>query len=161
MNDVTKPGSASPGLDEAAVRLRAYELWERGGRVHGHDQDNWFAAETNLKQAETAADAPSASISKVAAGTIVDGIHGVTTLAVGAMSAVAGLFGTHATKSEDPPQKAAAHKGGGEPDDVEAPALATEEKAVLLAQDKRIREAKVAAEATKASKPKKPVNQDG
>jgi hypothetical protein len=30
---------------EAALRRRAYELWKARGARHGHDQDDWYAAE--------------------------------------------------------------------------------------------------------------------
>lgn len=30
------------------IRQRAYELWEQGDQVHGHDVDHWLLAEQEL-----------------------------------------------------------------------------------------------------------------
>ena len=38
------------------IARRAYELWERGGRIHGLDQQYWFKAERELLGAATAAE---------------------------------------------------------------------------------------------------------
>lgn len=41
--------STNPTVNEERIRARAYELYERRGRKHGsHDQD-WFAAEAELR----------------------------------------------------------------------------------------------------------------
>lgn len=37
------------GYSEDDVRLKAYELWRSRGRTHGHDQDDWYAAELLLE----------------------------------------------------------------------------------------------------------------
>jgi hypothetical protein len=34
--------------DREAVARRAYEIYERNGRVDGHDRDNWLQAEYEL-----------------------------------------------------------------------------------------------------------------
>jgi Protein of unknown function (DUF2934) len=34
---------------EAAIRLRAYELYEQRGRQDGHAQTDWFRAEAELR----------------------------------------------------------------------------------------------------------------
>jgi hypothetical protein len=39
-------------LSEDQIRAKAYELWEARGRVNGYDMEDWFAAETILKQIE-------------------------------------------------------------------------------------------------------------
>jgi hypothetical protein len=44
---------STAGLDatlptERDVRLRAYFLWDHGGRTHGHDVDDWLSAEKQL-----------------------------------------------------------------------------------------------------------------
>jgi hypothetical protein len=33
------------------IARRAYQLYEESGRRHGHDQDDWFQAERELRQA--------------------------------------------------------------------------------------------------------------
>ncbi len=35
---------------EEAIRRRAYEIYERRGREHGHDLDDWFKAERELNR---------------------------------------------------------------------------------------------------------------
>lgn len=40
--------SASSEVDHAAIAARAYERFERRGRVHGHDLEDWLAAEREL-----------------------------------------------------------------------------------------------------------------
>jgi len=44
------PDSLRPYLEEVqtAIARRAYELFEAGGRRHGHDREHWFRAETEL-----------------------------------------------------------------------------------------------------------------
>ena len=41
-----EPGSRTFG--KADVARRAYEIWEREGRPHGHDWDHWLAAEREI-----------------------------------------------------------------------------------------------------------------
>lgn len=33
---------------EMRIRLRAYELWERGGREHGREREHWLEAENEI-----------------------------------------------------------------------------------------------------------------
>ena len=33
---------------EEYIRIRAYELFERGGRAHGHDIEDWLQAESEI-----------------------------------------------------------------------------------------------------------------
>jgi len=42
------------GISEEAIRKRAYDIWEREGRQHGHDFEHWVRAQIELA-AETAA----------------------------------------------------------------------------------------------------------
>ena len=35
-------------LTEEYIRLRAYEIWERRGRQHGHDVEDWLEAEAEI-----------------------------------------------------------------------------------------------------------------
>jgi hypothetical protein len=45
-----KNGNASADFDlEAAIRTRAYELYEERGRQDGQAQDDWFQAEAELR----------------------------------------------------------------------------------------------------------------
>jgi Protein of unknown function (DUF2934) len=51
--DTTGDGAAAPELLEGPsradlIRRRAYDLYERNGRVDGRDLDNWLAAEAEL-----------------------------------------------------------------------------------------------------------------
>lgn len=39
-------------LSQADVQTRAYAIWEAEGCVHGHDQDQWFRAESVLRAPE-------------------------------------------------------------------------------------------------------------
>ncbi len=32
------------------ISSRAYEIWQHRGQVHGHDQQDWFRAERELRQ---------------------------------------------------------------------------------------------------------------
>jgi hypothetical protein len=34
---------------DSAVQIRAYELYERGGRVDGRAEQDWYQAETDLR----------------------------------------------------------------------------------------------------------------
>jgi len=45
---------------EAAIRQKAYELWEKAGRPHGRDEEHWHqaAAEIGKTVAEKSAAAP-------------------------------------------------------------------------------------------------------
>ncbi len=36
-------------LADLAVQTRAYELYERGGRVNGRAEQDWYQAETDLR----------------------------------------------------------------------------------------------------------------
>ena len=36
------------GVNRVAIARRAFELWERRGRPHGHDVDDWLMAEREL-----------------------------------------------------------------------------------------------------------------
>ena len=59
------PSTLAPKSDEPTVlipiehqiRQRAYEVYEQRGRTHGHDLDDWFHAEREIKgtQANSAA----------------------------------------------------------------------------------------------------------
>jgi hypothetical protein len=40
--------SAAIGLAESAVQIRAYEIYERGGRVDGRAEQDWYQAEIDL-----------------------------------------------------------------------------------------------------------------
>ena len=45
-----KNGNAKADFDlEAAIRARAYELYEKRGRQDGHAQNDWFKAEAELR----------------------------------------------------------------------------------------------------------------
>ena len=37
-----------PGLNDAHVAKRAYEIWEREGRPHGRDREHWLQAVEEL-----------------------------------------------------------------------------------------------------------------
>jgi hypothetical protein len=50
-------------VDEAKVRLMAYQLWEEAGHPIGHDLDFWFKAEAQMRAiAKTAPPAPAPKI---------------------------------------------------------------------------------------------------
>lgn len=36
------------GNAEEAIRVRAYQLFEQRGRVHGHDVEDWFRAKAEV-----------------------------------------------------------------------------------------------------------------
>ena len=40
---------------ESEVRRRAYELYEKRGRLHGHAMDDWLQAERELRKARAVA----------------------------------------------------------------------------------------------------------
>lgn len=42
------PQTHSNGYSLEAVRVRAYELFEQRGRVHGYDVEDWFRAEAEI-----------------------------------------------------------------------------------------------------------------
>ena len=45
-----KNGNGHSVIDlESAIRVRAYELYEKRGRQDGFAQDDWFQAETEIK----------------------------------------------------------------------------------------------------------------
>jgi hypothetical protein len=41
--------NAAIALADSAVQARAYELYERGGRVNGRAEQDWYQAETELR----------------------------------------------------------------------------------------------------------------
>ena len=41
--------NAAIALADSAVQTRAYELYERGGRVDGRAEQDWYQAETDLR----------------------------------------------------------------------------------------------------------------
>jgi len=41
--------NAAVALADSAVQTRAYELYERGGRVDGRAEQDWYQAETDLR----------------------------------------------------------------------------------------------------------------
>jgi hypothetical protein len=43
----SKP-AALPSQETARIRERAYELYEVGGREHGHDEQDWLRAEQEI-----------------------------------------------------------------------------------------------------------------
>ena len=45
----TAESSSRPVSSEDIARM-AYELFERRGRIHGHDQQDWFTAEQMVRQ---------------------------------------------------------------------------------------------------------------
>lgn len=46
-----KAKSEEPVIDlEQRIRRRAYELYERRGREHGHEAEDWLQAEAELAQ---------------------------------------------------------------------------------------------------------------
>ena len=46
--------NAPNALTDAAVRNRAYELYELGGRVDGRAEQDWYRAETDVKAGKRA-----------------------------------------------------------------------------------------------------------
>lgn len=40
-----RKGKKQPVAEKAAVEKKAYELYEKRGCGHGHDQEDWFEAE--------------------------------------------------------------------------------------------------------------------
>jgi len=46
----TQPPAETPEVQEL-IRQCAYELYEQRGREHGHDLDDWLAAESEVIQA--------------------------------------------------------------------------------------------------------------
>ena len=43
-------GTQGQTVREDAIRARAYELYRQRGGQHGHDWDDWFRAERELRQ---------------------------------------------------------------------------------------------------------------
>jgi hypothetical protein len=43
----SKPG-ALPAQETARIKERAYQLYEVGGREHGHDEQDWLRAEQEI-----------------------------------------------------------------------------------------------------------------
>ncbi len=50
----TVPKTAPAPVSREAIAARAYELFERDGRSHGHDLDHWLEAERQLVPAPAA-----------------------------------------------------------------------------------------------------------
>ena len=46
--------NAPVAVADAAVRTRAYELYELGGRVDGRAEQDWYQAESDLRSGERA-----------------------------------------------------------------------------------------------------------
>src|SRR5690242_1850589 len=44
----SEKSSSMPNELRAQIAKRAHELWEAGGRVHGHDLADWFKAENEI-----------------------------------------------------------------------------------------------------------------
>jgi hypothetical protein len=44
-------GNAAIARADAAVQIRAYELYELRGRTDGRAEEDWYQAETDLKEA--------------------------------------------------------------------------------------------------------------
>jgi len=44
-----EPEAGRPGPDESSIALLAYHLWLARGCPHGSDQEDWFLAESMLK----------------------------------------------------------------------------------------------------------------
>ena len=51
VTDAEPPTEARTGDDQAAIRVRAYELYEARGGAPGHALDDWLAAERQLRAA--------------------------------------------------------------------------------------------------------------
>ncbi len=47
MRDPAARSTSEPSFD--AVSRRAFEIWERNGRMPGHDLENWLQAEAELR----------------------------------------------------------------------------------------------------------------
>jgi hypothetical protein len=45
---VTPQQTQGNGNVEEAIRVRAYQLFEQRGRVHGYDVEDWFRAEAEV-----------------------------------------------------------------------------------------------------------------
>jgi len=45
---VARKPDALPSQETARIRERAYELYEIGGREHGHDEQDWLRAEQEI-----------------------------------------------------------------------------------------------------------------
>jgi len=46
----TEPADVQPGgIEESAIAVRAYEIWQERGCPIGSDQEDWFRAEQELK----------------------------------------------------------------------------------------------------------------
>ena len=56
---------------EQSVRERAYQIWEREGRVHGRHEAHWHSAKLELTSADQ--DAPPISLPRTKAGGAADG----------------------------------------------------------------------------------------
>jgi hypothetical protein len=57
----TTPGGEASKVDDKAIGLLAYQLWEKAGRPSGSDQHFWFEAEKQLR-AKAAQPAPTVSV---------------------------------------------------------------------------------------------------
>ena len=60
IGDIGERGKTGMEIDEAAIRDRAYLIWEREGRPHGRHLDHWLQAHWELL-GEAAAQSPSAA----------------------------------------------------------------------------------------------------
>jgi DUF2934 family protein len=48
LRTVARKPDALPSQETARIRERAYELYEVGGREHGHDEQDWLRAEQEI-----------------------------------------------------------------------------------------------------------------
>ncbi len=51
--DVAPTPAPRRELDREAISRRAFEIWEKNGRVPGHDLENWLRAEQELRSGMT------------------------------------------------------------------------------------------------------------
>jgi len=47
-----RDAASSPNIEQQ-IRARAYELYEESGRVDGHAEQNWLAAELEITRSST------------------------------------------------------------------------------------------------------------
>jgi hypothetical protein len=57
--------SVSPDVTHEQIAIRAYELFEQGGFVHGHHVDHWLRAEQELQGVLTVQRPKRASVARV------------------------------------------------------------------------------------------------
>jgi len=53
VNTKKKRTAESSSNVEQQIRVRAYELYEQSGRVDGHAEQNWLAAELEITRSST------------------------------------------------------------------------------------------------------------